>query len=140
MDQPTRYESWPPGNGGIAARLRANEWVATPLGPSDTWPERLRGAVELMLTSPLVSTLAVGPGRVLLYNDAAAALYGDRHPEALGRPLHETWPEGYSTVAPLYERAFAGEAVQMPADGGGGQPCGAWALKRRTQRTRVRTA
>lgn len=34
---------------------------------------------------------------------------------ALGRPLRQTWPEAYAAVAPLYDRAFLGEAVQVPA-------------------------
>src|SRR3712207_4812475 len=69
----------------------------------------------MVLASPLVSALACGPDRLLIYNDAAAGLYGARHPAALGRPLPETFPEGWGTVAPLYARASAGESVQVTA-------------------------
>ncbi|HVG48882.1 MAG TPA: PAS domain-containing protein, partial [Rubellimicrobium sp.] len=115
MDQATRIEDWPPGTDEMAARIRAQNWAATSLGTPDTWPMDVRVVVALMLASPLVSSLAVGPERVLLYNDAAARLYGDRHPRALGHPLPETWPEAYAIAAPLYDRAFAGEAVHVPA-------------------------
>ncbi|MDO9712851.1 PAS domain S-box protein [Paracraurococcus lichenis] len=71
--------------------------------------------VETVLASPEVSSLACGPERILIYNDAAARLYGARHPLALGRPMQETFPEGWATVAPLYARAFAGEVVQVAA-------------------------
>jgi PAS domain S-box-containing protein len=104
---------WPPGDGAMAARVRAHDWAATPLGPAATWSERLRLAVEQVLANPLVASLACGPEHRLIYNDAAARLYGERHPAALGRPLPETFPEGWAAVAPHYARAFAGEAVQI---------------------------
>ena len=115
MDQAARIEDWPSGAGEMARRIREHDWAATSLGSPDAWTPDLRAVVALMLASPLVSTLACGPERLLLYNDAAARLYGGRHPGALGRPLSETWPESYPVVAPFYERAFAGEAVHLPA-------------------------
>ncbi|WP_176559439.1 GAF domain-containing protein [Rubellimicrobium roseum] len=115
MDVVARSESWPCGPGEMAARLRAHDWTGTPLSPPAAWPEELKGVVSLMLASPLLSSVVIGPERVLLYNDAAAQFYGEHHPEALGRPLSETWPAGYATVAHLYDRAFAGEAVAVPA-------------------------
>src|SRR3712207_1673225 len=99
----------------MAHRIRAHDWTATALGPIETWPQSLRSAVEMVLASPLVSGLVCGPDRLLIYNDAAARLYGSRHPAALGRPLPETFPEGWPTVAPFYERVFAGESVQITA-------------------------
>ena len=107
--------AWPPGGGEMARLIHEHDWTATRLGPPASWSERLKGAVEAMLVSPLVSSVAVGPDRLLLYNDAAARLFDDRHPAALGRPLALSWPDAYPVVAPLYDRAFAGEAVHMPA-------------------------
>jgi PAS domain S-box-containing protein len=104
---------WSYGNGEMARRIRALDWAATPLGPTGGWSERLKLMVEQILASPLVATLVCGPRRVLVYNAVAAKLYGDRHPNALGRPLPESFPEGWATVAPLYERAFAGETVRV---------------------------
>jgi PAS domain S-box-containing protein len=104
---------WPRGDDEMAADIRAFDWTATPLGPIASWSERLKVMVEQVLASPLVSSLVCGPERVLIYNDAAAKLYGERHPVALSRPLPETFPEGWATVASFYERAFAGEAVKV---------------------------
>lgn len=97
----------------MATRIREHTWAATPLGPIGGWSERLKIMVEQVLASPLVASLVCGMDRILIYNDAAAKLYGNRHPAALGRPLPETFPEGWATVGPLYERAFAGEIVQV---------------------------
>ncbi|WP_157182311.1 hypothetical protein [Methylobacterium sp. WSM2598] len=105
----------------MAGRIRDFDWSATPLGPIADWSERLKLAVELMLASPLVSTLACGPHRLLLYNAAAARQFGDHHPAALGRPLPDTFSLGWATVAPYYARAFDGETVMIEVlqDGAG---------------------
>ncbi|MEA1830795.1 PAS domain-containing protein [Methylobacterium durans] len=109
----------------MAARIRAHDWAATPLGPSSAWPSRLKLMVEQVLASPLVASLVCRPGHILLYNDTAARLYGVHHPGALGRSLPETWPDGYAAVAHHYERVFGGESVHVPAQplavGGPGQ-------------------
>ncbi len=106
---------WPYDSSEMASRIRDHEWGGTPLGPSEDWSERLKLIVEQVLASPLVSSIVCGPQRILIYNDAAARLYGARHPDALGRPVSDTFPEGWAVVAPFYERAFAGEAVRIAA-------------------------
>jgi PAS domain S-box-containing protein len=111
----TSSAPWPPGDGGMAAHIRAFDWSATPLGPSAAWPDRLRLAIEMVLASPMIASLACGPERLLIYNDAAARLYGERHPGALGRPLPETFPESYPAVSAFYDRAFAGDSIHLPA-------------------------
>jgi PAS domain S-box-containing protein len=105
--------SWPDGDGEMVRRIRAFDWAATSLGPIGGWSERLKLMVEQILATPLVATLVCGPDHVLVYNEAAAKLFGRRHPGALGRPLPETFPDGWATVADFYARAFAGETVQV---------------------------
>ena len=104
---------WPFAGGEMARRVRTFDWSGTPLGAIEAWPHYLRTATDLVLASPMISTLVCGPELILIYNDAAARLYGSHHPQALGRPLPETFSEGWRTVAPLYDRVFAGESVQV---------------------------
>ena len=106
---------WPFGDGEMAGRIREFDWATTPLGAIAGWSPRLTLMVEIVLASPEISTLACGSGLTLIYNDAAARLYGDLHPGALGRPLSETFPAGWAVVSSFYERAFEGEAVQIVA-------------------------
>lgn len=107
------YDSWPPGESEMAGRIRSHDWSATVLGPIECWSSSLKRLVELMLSSQLVSCIVCGSERLLIYNDVAAKLYGHHHPVALGRPLPETFPQGWSTVAPYYERSFAGESITV---------------------------
>ena len=106
---------WPLGSSEMASRIRSHEWDSTPLRSSVDWSERLKIMVEQVLGNPLVSSLVCGPERILIYNDAAARLYGDRHPSALGRSVPSTFSETWPMVASLYERSFAGESVHVPA-------------------------
>ena len=108
---------WPTGDGEMAGRIRRHDWAATPLGPAAGWSERLRVMVEQVLATPLVAGFVCGSERLLIYNDAAARLYGDRHPAALGRPLPSTFPEDWATLDRFYARAFSGETVQTDAVG-----------------------
>ena len=115
MPELTRAPEWPQGASEMARRIREHDWRATPLGPRESWSERLRAMVEMMLASPLVSTLVWGRERVLLYNDVAAGLYGGRHPDVLGSPLAKAFPDSYPAVAAAYDRVFAGETVVTEA-------------------------
>ncbi len=40
-----------PGDSEMARRMRAFEWSSSDLGPTEHWPENLRVAVRLCLTS-----------------------------------------------------------------------------------------
>ncbi|UHC20090.1 PAS domain S-box protein (plasmid) [Methylobacterium currus] len=97
----------------MAERIRNHDWAATSLGPIGRWSPRLTLMVEQVLASPLVATLVCGPDHLLVYNDAAAILYGDRHTRALGQPWPRAFPAGWATVEPLCRRAFAGEVVRV---------------------------
>ncbi|QGY01564.1 PAS domain-containing protein [Methylobacterium mesophilicum SR1.6/6] len=99
----------------MASLIRDHDWGGTPLGSIGAWSERLKLMIEQVLASPLVSSLVCGPERILVYNDAAARLYGDRHPGALGQPLPKTFPDTWPVVASLYDHVFSGESVHVPA-------------------------
>lgn len=113
MGSNTSSPVWRPGQGEMAECIRAHDWAATPLGSIEHWSPRLKLAVEMVLANPLVASLVCGPDHILIYNDAAAALYGAHHPAALGQPLPKAFPAGWVTVETLYRRAFAGEVVQV---------------------------
>ena len=99
----------PPGS-VMAARIRDHDWANSLLGPMAGWPPALRTALDILLHSRFPKCLFWGSELVALYNDAYLPLLGDK-PNALGRPLRETWAEAWDELAPIAARAMAGEAV-----------------------------
>ncbi|MBU2349914.1 MAG: PAS domain S-box protein [Alphaproteobacteria bacterium] len=63
-----------------------------------------------MVAAPRAQVLLWGPQGVLLYNDAYAAFAGARHPDLLGRPHAEGWPEIAGFNDDNLRRALAGES------------------------------
>ncbi|MCJ2040925.1 PAS domain-containing protein [Methylobacterium sp. J-059] len=91
--------------------MRAHDWSASPLGEPGTWPPPLGVVAGLMLGSAFPMFAAWGPELGFLYNDAYSAMLGARHPDALGRPFREVWPEIWDEILPFIERAMSGEAT-----------------------------
>ena len=85
--------AWPPGGGETGALVRRRDWSATPLGPIEHWPARLRSTVELVLESPVAMVLLWGEQGVMIYNDAYSVFAGAKHPHLLGSPVLEGWAE-----------------------------------------------
>jgi PAS domain S-box-containing protein len=93
----------------MGARIHAHDWTGSPVGPIETWPPSLCSALRTALRSKVPTYLAWGPDRLSFYNDAYLPLLEGK-PDALGRPIHEVWPEIWDILGPVTERAFQGEA------------------------------
>ena len=89
--------------------IRDFDWDATPLGPIRHWSGTLKSTVSFVLQAPLPLALLWGEQGILIYNDAYARFAADRHPDVMGRPAAEAWPE----VA-----GFVGEVLRSCRDGG----------------------
>ncbi|MGK5444135.1 ATP-binding protein [Micromonospora sp. URMC 105] len=105
------------GGGSATGQLMARlDWAATPLGPVESWPQSLRAAVRIVLSSRYPMLLLWGERFTQLYNDAYSALIGDKHPGALGDDVRTTLAEGWDVLAPLIDEAMAtGVASWVPA-------------------------
>lgn len=97
------------GGGGMGARVRAYDWSTSPLGSIESWPQSLRTALSIMLSSAFPSYLVWGPRLISFYNDAYVPILGTK-PDALGKPFREVWPEVWDEIGPITARAMAGEA------------------------------
>src|SRR4051812_39851040 len=98
----------------MAARIRAHDWAAMPVGPVERWPQSLRTAVDMVLAMPSPATVLWGLQHVQIYNGAYVGIARDRHPALLGRPVAEGWPDAYDTlIAPLLDSAWAGSATRL---------------------------
>lgn len=111
------------GVGDIAALAREIDWSRTPLGPVLGWPAELRLMARTAMESPYPMAVWWGPELVQLYNEPWRRFLGaSKHPEALGRPACETWPEIWIDIGPMVERvmqqgvAVGGEDFLMVID------------------------
>ncbi|GAA6527657.1 ATP-binding protein [Intrasporangium sp. DVR] len=90
--------------GELGARFAAIDWSLTPLGPIAGWPEALRSAVSICLTSRFPMLVWWGHEYVMIYNDGYRPMLGTlKHPAALGRPGKEVWPEIWDTIGPMLD-------------------------------------
>ena len=101
---PVVEEGWVPGGGALGRMVRDFDWAKTPLGPIDKWPQSLKIAVRILLTSRFAMWMSWGPELTFLYNDAYAKMtLGKKHPRALGQPSREVWKEIWDDIGPLID-------------------------------------
>ncbi len=102
--QQRSLERFFPGASEMAQRMREFDWSTTDLGPPAEWPDDLRTAVSICLTSRFPIVLWWGPNLTLLYNDAYIPMLGPgKHPQSLGEPGSECWSDIWETVGPMLE-------------------------------------
>jgi PAS domain S-box-containing protein len=97
--------------GEMGERMRGFDWSGSPLGPPGAWPQALKTATGILLSSKFPMFLAWGPELRFLYNDAYIDVLGGKHPAALGHAFEDIWAEIWDEVGPLARRALAGEAT-----------------------------
>jgi signal transduction histidine kinase len=89
--------------------MRGHDWSQSSLGSPENWPQPLRTAVRLMLTTGHPMYIWWGHDCACLYNDAYRSSIGpERHPSSLGRPAREVWEEIWEVIGPQIEQVMAG--------------------------------
>jgi hypothetical protein len=71
------------GGGEMGQRIREFDWSVHPLGPPDRWPQSLKVAVRIMLTSRYAMWMGWGPELYFFCNDAYAPTLGIKLESAL---------------------------------------------------------
>ncbi len=97
------------GGGEMGERMRRKDWGKNVLGPPEQWPQSLKTAVRIMLTSRQAIWIGWGPELIYLYNDAYRAIVGGKHPQALGQPTRRVWGEIWDVIAPMLSTAMTGD-------------------------------
>jgi PAS domain S-box-containing protein len=108
----TRDELFAHG-GDLALLMSTRDWSIGPLGPPSRWPATLRTLVRVILDAKQPMLIVWGAGRTMLYNNGYAEMCAERHPEALGQSLQSVWPDVWADIAPIFDRAYAGEALYL---------------------------
>ena len=91
--------------------MRAFDWDATPLGPPQYWPQSLKTAVRIMLTSRQPIWVGWGAEMIYLYNDPYLSIIGGKHPDALGQPVAKVWHEIWGEIEPMLSSAMSGDGT-----------------------------
>ncbi|MEO6829824.1 MAG: PAS domain-containing protein [Acidobacteriaceae bacterium] len=92
--------------------MRSIDWAKTPLGSVDMWPQSLKTCVSICFQSRFAICICWGPEMVMLYNDAYAAIAGNKHPQALGVRVRDVLPEMWDTIGPMLNGVLkTGEAT-----------------------------
>jgi signal transduction histidine kinase len=100
------------GGGMMGERIRAYQWSATPLGDPRCWPQGLRTAVRILLTTQHPMFIFWGAHHTCLYNDAYSRSLGpEKHPSILGSPGREAWEEIWPIIGPQIEQVLRGEGA-----------------------------
>lgn len=97
------------GRSDMARRMRAFDWSKTSIGVPSGWPQGLKTAVRIMLTSRQPIWIGWGPELIFLYNDPYKAIIGGKHPDALGKPTSEVWREIWPDIGPMLATAMKGD-------------------------------
>ncbi|WP_136682094.1 sensor histidine kinase [Falsirhodobacter xinxiangensis] len=101
------------GGGGVETLMRRMDWSQTPLGPVIGWGQSLRTSISIVLRSPTPIVMMWGPDAILIYNDAYARFAGGRHPDILGLPARDAWPEIADHNQNMIDICLAGRALSL---------------------------
>lgn len=107
----TRLE-WPHSlldGGEMGALIHSIDWTTTPVGPIETWPQRLRTVLSVALASEHPMFVWWGHELVQFYNDGYRPILGSvKHPAAMGQRGRECWKEIWHVIEPMIGKVFAG--------------------------------
>jgi len=93
----------------MGARIRTKDWRLSPIGSPEKWPQSLKTAVRLLLSTGHPMFIWWGPRLLQFYNDAYRQSIGDeRHPSALGQEGRQCWDEIWPIIGPQIEKVMSG--------------------------------
>jgi PAS domain S-box-containing protein len=100
------------GPGALAELIRAkSDWNESALGEPSTWPQSLKTALSIALSSRFPMVIFWGEHLSLLYNDAYVQILRDKHPSALGARADVAWADIWDVIGPMLHKVLAGEAT-----------------------------
>jgi len=91
------------GGGEMGALMQTLDWSKTAVGPVASWPQSLKTAVRIILTSRYAMFVWWGQELVNLYNDPYRLFLGIKHPAALGKSGRQVWAEIWDQIGPRAE-------------------------------------
>ena len=94
------------GGGEMGGKMRAYDWAASPLGPAHRWPQSLKTAIRILLSSRYAMWMAWGPDLTFFCNDAYLPTLGVKAKWALGSSSRKVWSEVWEFAGPRIEHVL----------------------------------
>ena len=105
------------GGGSMGERIRALPWANTRLGPPELWPQGLRTAVRILLTTQHPLFIFWGTEHICLYNDGYSQSLGpEKHPAILGARGADAWQEIWPDIVSQIEYVMEGKGATWHRD------------------------
>jgi signal transduction histidine kinase len=108
--------NWVVSGGEMGELIRSLDWSKTPLGPIESWPQSLRTALSICLSSQFPTVIYWGTDYAMLYNDGYAQILGTKHPWALGKPVREVWSEIWHINGPMLNQVLSSGVAAWAED------------------------
>ncbi|WP_348051998.1 ATP-binding protein [Mucilaginibacter sp.] len=103
------------GGDEMGELIRSIDWSKTPIGPVAKWPQSLRIATSIMLSTPFPMYIAWGNEYTQLYNNGYRPILGSsKHPQAMGISTRETFAEIWHIIGSMFDGVMEGKAVGFP--------------------------
>lgn len=93
--------------------IRSMDWSKNSLGELSSWPQSLKTAVSLCLSSTFPINIVWGPDHIQIYNDAYRPICGALHPMSMGSKFKECWASALPVVGGAFDRGLAGEGTYI---------------------------
>lgn len=105
---------WLSGGGECGKLIRSMDWSKNSLGPIEDWPQSLKTAVSLCLSSTFPINIVWGPDHIQIYNDAYRPICGALHPASMGSMFKVLWASALPVVGSAFDRGLQGEGTYIP--------------------------
>lgn len=106
MKQQAAHYDFLTTGGKMGKMIAQTDWANHPFGPIQTWPQSLKSALSICMSSKFPMSIYWGTDLRLLYNDAWSPILRDKHPAALGHPAREVWRDIWELIEPDLKRVM----------------------------------
>lgn len=104
------------GGGEMGEKMRVYDWAASPLGPTHHWPQSLKTAIRILLSSRYAMWMAWGPDLTFFCNDAYLPTLGVKAKWALGTSSRKVWSEVWEFAGPRIQHVLTTGAATWDED------------------------
>lgn len=104
--------------GEMGHLIYSTNWSNSSLGSTETWPQNLLTALDIILSSKFPIFLWWGPELIQFYNDAYKPTLEklNKHPEALGTRAQDCWLEIWPVIKTRIGMMMAGDTMLSHED------------------------